>query len=582
MTFQTIPHLVLAAGATRGSSAAHAVREGDRWVTTSWAEYASQVRGAARGLIALGVTPTTPVSILGTNQPEWVVFDMAAMAVGAVPAGIYPSNTPEECAYIINHSESPVILVQNLEQLHKILAIRSELPALDHIVLMGGDATTAAGVMTWPEFMARGREIDDEAVDATLEALGPHDGATLLYTSGTTGPPKAVLLPHGALTYMASTLVDIFDAGPEDRTVSYLPLSHIAEQVMTVLTPAVSGHVVHFEPDIGHLAETIKEVRPTGFVGVPRIWEKFYSAVSEVANAATGAKRLLADRAFGVGKRYIDQVSHGESPRGWLRLQYRLFDRLVYSKAQEAMGLDQARFVVSSAAPFSPVIAEFFAGLGLQILNIYGQSECAGVCSLNRPGRNRFGSVGTALPDVELKTADDGEILTRGPNNFIGYLNDPEATTAALGKDEFLHTGDVGYMDDDGFLFITDRKKDIIVTAGGENVTPSLIEIELKRNQLIGDTLVIGDKRPYLTVLISLDDEAVHDMGLAADAVRTRVQATIDETNRNLGRVRQIKKFAILDKPLSIEGGELTPTLKVRRSVVTQRFAAEIDAMYEP
>lgn len=579
MAFETIAHRILAEGADRGAAAAYAVRHGDRWVTTSWAEYVSQVRDAAKGLIALGVEPTMSVSILGTNQPEWVIFDVAAMAVGAIPAGIYPTNTPEECAYVIDHSESSVVLVQDQDQLEKVLAKRAELPSLRHVVLMGEEASE--GAMTWGEFVRRGSDVSDASLDARMNALGPRDGATLIYTSGTTGPPKAVMLPHEALAFMAKTLIDIIPVGPEDRVISYLPLSHIAEQVVSLLTPAISGHAVYYEKDIRRLAETIKEVRPTAFFAVPRVWEKFYAGVNETLAAATGVKKTLATRAVDVGRNHTNAVNRGETPNVWLATQYALFDKLVYSKAKAAMGLDQARFLFSSAAPLSPTIAEFFAGLGMQILNVYGQSECTGLCAFNRPAKNRFGSVGPALPDVELAIAEDGEILTRGPNNFVGYMKNREATAEALTEDGFVHTGDVGYLDDEGFLFITDRKKDIIITAGGENVTPSLIEIELKKAPLIADAVVIGDQRPYLTVLISLDAEAVEQAGLDADSVHRSVQDAIDDANTDLARVRQIKKFKILDQPLSIERGELTPTLKVKRRVVRDNFAAEINAMYE-
>jgi long-chain acyl-CoA synthetase len=579
MAFETIAHRILVKGAERGPAVAYAVRQGDRWVTTSWAEYVSQIRAAAKGLIALGVEPTMSVSILGTNQPEWVIFDVAAMAVGATPAGIYPTNTPEECAYVIDHSESPVVLVQDQEQLSKVLAKRAELPGLRHVVLMGDEASD--GAMTWDEFVRRGSEVSDASLDARMDALGPRDGATLIYTSGTTGPPKAVMLPHQALAFMAKTLIDIIPVGAEDRVISYLPLSHIAEQVVSLLTPAISGHAVYYEKDIRRLAETIKEVRPTAFFAVPRVWEKFYAGVNEKLGEATGVKKALASRAVAVGRKHTQAVNRGETPNAWLGVQYGLFDKLVYSKAKEAMGLDQARFLFSSAAPLSPKISEFFSGLGMQLLNVYGQSECTGLCAFNRPAKNRFGSVGPALPDVEIAIAEDGEILTRGPHNFVGYMKNPEATAEALTEDGFLRTGDVGHLDDDGFLFITDRKKDIIITAGGENVTPSLIEIELKKTPLIADAVVIGDQRPYLTVLVSLDSEAVEEAGLDADAISSRVQTAIDETNKELARVRQIKKFRILDQPLSIERGELTPTLKVKRGVVRDNFAAEIDAMYE-
>ena len=581
MAFETVAGRILRAGTERGTAVAYAVRDGARWVTTSWADYASQVRAAAKGLIALGVEPGRPVCIFGTNQPEWTIFDVAAMTVGAMPAGIYPTNTAEECAYVINHSEAPVVLVQNRERLGRILAKRDQMPALRHIVLMNNDPVDAPGVMTWDQFIAGGRQVPDAAVEARLDPLGPRDGAMLLYTSGTTGMPKAVVLPHEALSCWAVTLIDLIPMSPRDRVISYLPLSHIAEQIPTVLTPAVSGHIVYYEPDIKRLADTITEVRPTGFFAVPRVWEKFYAGVSAVVGEAAGVKRAIADRAFAIGRQYVHTISRGERPGGWLRWRFRLFDRLVYSKAKEKMGLDRAWCMFSAAAPLSPTVIDFFAGLGMQILNIYGLSECTGLCSFNRPDRNRIGSVGPALPHVELRIADDGEVLARGPNNLLEYLKDPTATAAVLDEEGFLHTGDIGYLDEDGFLFITDRKKDIIITTGGENVTPSLIEVELRKSPLISDAVVIGDGRPYLTALISPDAEAVAQLGLDAAAVRAGVEAAVEETNRGLAPVRQIKKFTILEQALSIERGELTPTVKVKRRAVKEHFAAEIDAMYE-
>ena len=580
MGFESVVHRTLRSGAERGPAVAYAIRDGDRWATTTWAEHVARVRAAAKGLLALGVEPGQVVCIFGTNQPEWTIFDVAAMAVGGMPAGIYPTNTSDESAYIVNHSEAPVILVQNQERLDRILAKHAGMPHLRRIVMMDNAPVAADGVMTWDEFIAGGRSVPDAALEARVDALRPEDGATLLYTSGTTGMPKAVVLPHRALSYMAATLIDLIPVGPADRVVSYLPLSHIAEQIVTVLTPPVAGHVVYYEPDIKRLVETIKEVRPTAFFAVPRVWERFYAGATAAIGEITGAKRAIANAAMAVGRRYVDALSRGERPGGWLAARYRLFDRLVYSKAKEKMGLDQTRYMFSAAAPLSPAIPQFLAGLGMQILNLYGQSECTGLCSFSRPDHNRFGAVGTPLPENELRIAGDGEILTRGPNNFLGYLKDPQATAETLDSDGFLHTGDVGHVDADGFLYITDRKKDIIITAGGENVTPSLIEVELKKSPIIGEAVLIGDERPYLTVLISPDAEAVAQLGLDADAVRAAVQAAIDEANQGVAPVRRIKKSTILERPLSIESGELTPTLKVKRKIVREHFAAEIDAMY--
>lgn len=578
MSFESIPQRILNAGARRGSADAYAVRRDDRWVATSWRGYADQVMAAARALIALGAEPGSAVAILGTNTPEWVIFDVAAMAVGATPAGIYPTGSPDECAYVIDHSRSSIVLVQNQEQLDKVLEKWSGLPSLRHVVLMPGTSSQIDGVVTWDEFIGRGADVPTGAVDERIAALGPRDGATLIYTSGTTGPPKAVVLPHEALVSTLESIHTFIDIGESDSAVSYLPLSHIAEQVVSIHAPAVMGLMVYYEPDIFRLPDTLKEVRPTAFFAVPRVWEKFYAIVSEKLGEASGVKALIARRALAVGGDHTAALNRGDRPGGWLVAQYRLFDKLVYAKAKKAMGLDRSRFLFSSAAPLSPSITDFFAGLGMQILQLYGQSECTGICAFNEPDGNRVGSVGPALPGIELSVAGDGEILVRGPNVFLGYLRNAAATAEALGEDGWLKTGDVGHIDDDGFLFITDRKKDIIVTAGGENVTPSLIETALQTNALIASVVVIGDQRPFLTALISIDPGAAE--GKSNEEIRASVQAAIDDVNVASGRVRQIKKFAILDEPLSIERGDLTPTFKVKRAAVREHFADEIEAMY--
>lgn len=578
MSFETIPHKILNAGIVRGDDDAYAVRGESGWETTGWRTYADEITSAARGLIALGVERGSPVAILGANSPDWVIFDVAAMAVGAMPAGIYPTSTSDECAYVLEHSRSPVVLVQNEDQLAKILEIRGDIPTLKNVVLMRGASTDVDGVLTWDEFIEQGIGVQGNGVEDRLAALGPRDGATLIYTSGTTGRPKAVVLPHEALVSTAEAIKSFIDVGMSDSALSYLPLSHIAEQIVSIHTPAVMGHTIYYEPDIYRLAESLKEVRPTAFFAVPRVWEKFYSAVSEELGKASGVKAAIANRALNVGHQHSAVVDRGDRPGGLLGAQFGLFDKLVYSKAKEAMGLDRCRFMFSSAAPLSPKIAEYFGGLGMQILQLYGQSECTGICAFNEPDGNRIGSVGPALPCAELSIAEDGEILTRGSNVFLGYLHNDDATAEALGDDGWLKTGDVGHLDDDGFLFITDRKKDIIITAGGENVTPSLIETAMQTNPLIATVVVVGDQRPFLTALVSVDPEAAEGMG--DNEIRAVVQGAVDDVNAESARVRQLKKFVVLKEPLSIEHGELTPTLKVKRKVVREHFADEIEEMY--
>ncbi|MEN8234381.1 MAG: AMP-binding protein, partial [Actinomycetota bacterium] len=368
MAFETIPQKILRAGRERGAAAAYAVRTDGGWVTTSWETYAEEVEAAARSLIALGVDVESPVAILGTNTPDWVIFDVAAMAIGAMPAGIYPTNSPDECAYIINHSQSPVVLVQNEAQLVKIMEKRGELPTLRHVILMRGESSDDDGVMTWEQFLDRGADVSPSEIERRMAALGPRDGATLIYTSGTTGPPKAVVLSHEALVTTAESIKSFLDVGLSDSAVSYLPLSHIAEQLVSIHTPAVMGHTIYYEPDVYRLAETLKEVRPTAFFAVPRVWEKLYAAVSEKLGEASGVKAAIAARAQAVGREHMAALNCGEQSGGVLGAQYRLFDKLVYSKVKDAMGLDRAWLTLSGAAPLSPAIAEFFAGLGMQIL----------------------------------------------------------------------------------------------------------------------------------------------------------------------------------------------------------------------
>jgi len=577
MAFKSIPERIFEAGREWATIDAYAIRDGSTWVTTTWEEYAGEVRRAARAMIGLGIEKGTPAAILSTNTPDWVIFDVAAMSIGAMPAGIYPTSLPSEAAYVINHSQTPVVLVQNREQLDKILDKRDEMPDLEHIVMMRG-GPDVDGVMSWDEFNALGDSIDPGRVDARLNDVGPADPGTLIYTSGTTGQPKAVVLSHEALVFVANAIHELAPIGPEDTTISYLPLSHIAEQIVTVLTPPIMGHTVHFEPDISRLVDTLKEVRPTVFFAVPRVWEKFYLGVSGKLGAETGAKGALIDRALKVGREHSAVLDRGETPGRWLEFQYGMFDKIVYSKAKEAVGMDRARFLFSSAAPLSPTVAEYLEGLGLRILQLYGLSEC-GVAASNRPEGNKIGTVGPALPGAEIRIADDGEILTRGPHVFSGYLRNPEATAEALDDEGWLHTGDIGQIDGDGYLSVTDRKKDIIITAGGENVTPSLLEMDIQTHPLISNVIIIGDARPYLVALITVDPDATE--GMTPDEIEDAVAAAVDEANAKQARVRRVKKFKILDEPLSIDHGELTPTLKVKRKIVRERYADEVERLYD-
>jgi len=586
MAADTIPHKVLLNAERFGSAPAYYERGPGGWEPTGWATYAGQVRQAGEALVALGVEPGQPVCILGANRPEWVIFDVGAMAAGAIPAGIYATSSPSECAFILNHSEAPVLLVEDATQWDKIAAVRDELPHLRQVVTMRrAPAIDDPLVLSWEEFMAQGT---GSGLAARLDALRPDAVATFIYTSGTTGKPKAVMLTHDNLAWTAAQAIELVGGGPEDRLLSYLPLSHIAEQMFTIHIPAAAGAPVYYAESIERLRENLVEVKPTLFFGVPRVWEKFYAGVTAKLAETTGVKAKMAKRAMEVGRQTIAARNRGREPGAPTALEYKVFDKLVYSKVKAALGLGEARLCASGAAPVSSEILEFFSGLALPIYEVYGQSEDNGPTTFNLPGRTKFGTVGPPFPGVDVKIAGDGEILARGRNVFAGYHKDAEATAEAL-QDGWLHSGDLGEFDAEGFLTITGRKKDIIITAGGKNVAPRLLESGMKDHPLISEAVVVGDRRKFLTCLVTLDAEAVEqfmtDRGLTGPPeenpeIRKEIEAALEKVNTEMARVEQVKKFTILPRELSIAEGELTPTLKVKRNVVVDHFSPEIEAMY--
>jgi long-chain acyl-CoA synthetase len=583
---ETIPQRVLDHGQRLGSAPAYFVRGASGWEATSWKTYADEVRQVGAALMALGVEAGQPVCILGANRPEWVIFDVGAMAAGAIPAGIYTTSSPSECAYILNHCEAPVVLVENEAQWQKIAAVRDELPHLRHVVTMrGAETVDDPMVIGWDDFMSRGAASN---LDERLAALRPDTVSTLIYTSGTTGRPKGVMLTQDNLSWTASQALDLVGASEKERVLSYLPLSHIAEQMFTIHIAAVVGYPVYYAESIDKLLENLLEVKPTMFFGVPRVWEKFHAGVAEKLSGAHGAKAKLAERATAVGHRVITRADQGQRAAIPDAMQFTLFNKLVYSKVQEGLGLGECRVAVSGAAPISAEVLDFFAGFGLPIYEVYGQSEDTGPTTFNVPGKAKFGTVGPPFPGVEVKIADDGEIIVRGRNVFAGYFKDREATDETL-HDGWLHTGDLGEFDSDGFLTITGRKKDIIITAGGKNVAPKLLEGGIRSHPLVAEVVVIGDRRKFLTALVGLDGEAVgrymKEQGLSGppdkcEEIRAEIQQAVDAVNTEMARVEQIKKFTILPRELSIAEGELTPTLKVKRNVVTAHFEAAIESMY--
>ncbi|MBT3220366.1 MAG: AMP-binding protein, partial [Proteobacteria bacterium] len=553
----------------------------------NWTDYGKHVARAARSLMALGFKTGNNVAILGFNRPEWVIFDVAAMAAGGAAAGIYTTCSPKEVAYIVSHSEAGIVLLEDSHQLEKVLAKLDTLKGLKHIVMMRNARPAQHPlVMSWDEFMAKGDDIPPAKLDERMASLKEDAVATLIYTSGTTGPPKAVMLTNHNLTWIADTAAAIISAVPTDCCLSYLPLSHIAEQLFSIHAAISMGYEVYYAESIEKVADNLKEVQPTIVFGVPRIWEKIHAKVSGQMAQATGVKKRIVNFAQRTGRQMSDVKMCGDSPGRLLRVKYRLANKLVFAKLKPLIGLSRTRFCISGAAPIAREVLEFFASLDIIVQEVYGQSEDCGPATFNHPGQTRLGTVGTPLEGTEVKIAPDGEILVKGPHVFAGYFKEEEATSAALIKG-WLHTGDLGRFDQDGFLTIIGRKKEIIITAGGKNIAPKNIEAAIKNCPIVANAVVIGDRRKYLSALVTLDAEA---LGISEDqfASATSDQANIDtiddwinaKVNPIFARVEQVRKFTVLDRPLSIDNGELTPTLKIKRRVVDVNFKDQIEAMY--
>jgi len=574
------------------------------WKSIDWSTYGERVRAFAGALVGSGYEVDEKVGICGYNCPEWVIADIGAMMARAVPVGIYHTNSPKEVSYIARHSEAKILVVENREQWRKVDEIREELDDLERIVVMRNSEARQTDddlVVAFEDFLEEGRE-HLEAVEQRYRNISRDDVGTMIYTSGTTGDPKGVMLTHENLAFTADGAKEIIGDRQEDDTlVSYLPLSHIAEQLFTIHLAATFGYPVWFAEDIYKVKEVLTEARPTFFFGVPRIWEKFKSALESRLDEASGLKAKLVEWAREVGvEAGYERIENGELS-GLLAWKYKIADALFFSNLKEKLGLDRLRFAVSAAAPIGVDVLEFFLSCDITIREVYGQSEDCGPTTANYPdaGKTKLGSVGLPFPGVEVKIADDGlyegepegEILVRGDNVFEGYFKDPEATEETF-DGEWLRSGDVGEFDEDGFLHITGRKKEIIITAGGKNVAPKKIEQGLKEIDGIGNAIVIGDRRKYLTALMVLDHDRLEALadehGWPADPdelvedrdFQNHIDECVEELNGDLAQVETIKKFTVLPDEWTQESGELTPTQKVKRRVINEKFADKIDAMY--
>jgi long-chain acyl-CoA synthetase len=570
----------------RPTAPAYYVRQGGSWRPTNYRDYAAEVRQAARALISLGFEPGSNVAVLGFNRPEWAIAVLAGMAAGGAAAGIYTTCSPPEVQYIADHAEAPIIILEDHGQWQKIQAELARLPKLRHVVLMKGAPSVGHEmVLTWDEFIAKANETPEKVVHERVAAIEPQQLATLIYTSGTTGPPKGVMLSHHNIAWTAKMAIDLIKTDEHDSALSYLPMAHVAEQTFTIYVPITTGSQIYYAESLEKVPDNLKEVQPTVFFGVPRIWEKFHAGITGKLKLATGIKAKLVKWAMKVGTAQAEKRSKGGEAGG---LAYKLANKLIFSKLKPAIGLGNARICVSGAAPIAAEVLEFFASLDVIVLEVYGQSEGSGPTTFNYPGKFKFGSVGPRLPGIETEIAKDGEIIVRGPNVFLGYYKEPQATAETL-VDGWLQSGDLGEFRGD-FLYITGRKKEIIITAGGKNIAPKNIEAALKNHDLINEAVVIGDRRKYLVALVTLDPDLSAawakqkgiDVAKLTDSkeLNAELQAYVDQMNKQFAQVEQVKKFKVLPRNLSQELGELTPTLKVKRKRVNENFSAEIEAMY--
>lgn len=567
---RTIPHLVLANAERIRDESALLRRVGGAWETTTWGEYGAAVRRTAQALIAAGVQPGERVAILSYNTPEWVIFNVAAMAVGAVPVGIYFLSSEEEVADIVERSRARIVLCQTAA--HAQLIDADAHGALDLVIVLD-DAPE--GAISWQAFLECAEGVDVGAVDDRLVAIRPEDPGTLIFTAIGHVEAVGVVLSHDNLVFASQSSVDLFDVTRSDSALSYLPLSHVAEQIFTVLAPAHAGYPVAFARSLGRMRVDLVDIQPSIFFGVPLVWFAFERALRKQIGGLGGAKALVAHWAMRVSRSAIAARNAGRRPSLVNKASVVLAKRLFADRAKQAMGFSNTRLAFSGAASADPETLEYFSGFDIPIREVYGLSEATGPSAVTREGATRYGTVGLPMPGVEIALADDGEILIAGRSVLLRYLDDEAATRRAL-RDGWLHTGDLGSIGEGGLLTITGRKKDIVITSGGKNVDPGALEAWLKQDPTILDAVVVGDGYDHLGVLVSVKENRAGDR----EGALTHVRSTVTEMNRRLSRAAQIRCVALLPRPLSVEMGERSDSGAVHRSTVLEHFATEIKDLY--
>jgi long-chain acyl-CoA synthetase len=584
---KTLADLLPLAAQTYGNKPAVRWKDGEQWVDRSFGEVLEIARPLGLGLTELGIEKGDRVAILGNTRPEWTYFDFAALTIGATVVPIYQTNSAEECRYVLENSDAKVVVVEDSEQLEKIREVRSRLPQLQEIVLMVGEADDA---ISMAGLASKGEGVDAALWEQRYSSVTPDDICTFIYTSGTTGPPKGCVISHGNYRAMLDMVNETSVIEEGDVSYLYLPLAHSFALLIQFGSFDLGTTIAYWERDPLKILPNLAELKPTYFPSVPRIFEKIYTAATSGMEKEGGLKKAIFDWSIRVGKKMREVERSGRKPGFLLSREYAFADKKVLSKIRNLFG-GNLRLAVSGAAPISPEILRFFDAAGVLVLEGWGMTETSTAATISQPDDFKVGTIGKPFPGCEVKIADDGEILVKGPNVFQGYHKNEEATRETI-VDGWLHTGDIGEIDPDGFIKITGRKKDIIITAGGKNITPANLEAEIKQNPLVSQCVVVGDRRPYLVALVTLDpEEAIayakeHDLpedpvALAANPeVHALIMAHVDEINKNFARVEQVKKVTILPRDLSQESGELTPTLKVKRAVVASKHEQEIEELY--
>jgi long-chain acyl-CoA synthetase len=597
---RTVCDLLQSASERWGDLPAYSDRDGGPWQAITWRQTREQALQLAAAFIALGLQPGETVALMLPNRLEHVLADNGALHAGGVPVTFYPTFAPDQVAYVAANCDARIVVLDGAAELARWQPVLAELPGLRHIIVRDPAACPAGEpYLSWSDFAALGAarlpELAAE-VSARVAAIKPGDPATLLYTSGTTGSPKGVVITH---TSLLCELIAITASGTTQlhtRWVSYLPLAHIAERMFTLYGAVYNGWHCYFCHNAStELVATVGEVKPTAFFGVPRVWEKIQAGIHALLAAEPDeARRSAVAAAMATGLRYVQSCQYGQHPSDELAAEFAAADAAVLSLIRSLLGLSDLEIAVSAAAPLPPETGAFFAGLGLRILDVYGMTETTGAFTVNTPAEFKLGTVGRPVLGTEVKIAEDGEILTRGPMNTPGYLSLPEQTAELLDADGWLHTGDIGTLDEDGFLSIIDRKKELIITAGGENVSPAEIENLLVAHPLVGQALAYGDRRPYVVAVLTLDGEVapawarahgIEPGSLAELAEDPAVLAAVGEAvavaNAKLARVQQVKAWQLLPVEWTAESEELTPTLKLKRRVVHAKYADVIDALYQ-